>query len=34
MSVTTTAHLNFRGAARDALDFYPSVFGGRVVASA
>ncbi|MDP9868768.1 MULTISPECIES: VOC family protein [Streptosporangium] len=31
MSVTTTTHLNFRGAARDALDFYQSVFGGRAV---
>jgi PhnB protein len=29
MSVTTTTHLNFRGAAREALDFYRSVFGGR-----
>lgn len=28
MSVTTTAHLNFRGAAREALDFYHVVFGG------
>ncbi|MEY9968043.1 PhnB protein [Streptacidiphilus sp. MAP12-16] len=32
MSVTTTTHLNFRGAAREALDFYQSVFGGRAVA--
>ncbi|RJL35717.1 VOC family protein [Bailinhaonella thermotolerans] len=32
MSVTTTTHLNFRGAAREALDFYRSVFGGRAVA--
>ncbi|KRV50574.1 bleomycin resistance protein [Wenjunlia vitaminophila] len=32
MSVTTTTHLNFRGAAREALDFYQSVFGGRTVA--
>ncbi|MFI9276066.1 VOC family protein [Kitasatospora sp. NPDC052896] len=32
MSVTTTTHLNFRGAARGALDFYQSVFGGRTVA--
>ncbi|MCF2527228.1 VOC family protein [Yinghuangia soli] len=32
MSVTTTTHLNFRGVAREALDFYQSVFGGRVVA--
>lgn len=29
MSVTTTTHLNFRGAAREALGFYQSVFGGR-----
>lgn len=32
MSVTTTTHLNFRGDARAALDFYHSVFGGRVTA--
>jgi PhnB protein len=32
MSVITTTHLNFRGTAREALDFYQSVFGGRVVA--
>lgn len=32
MSVTTTTHLNFRGSAREALDFYQSVFGGRAVA--
>ena len=31
MSVTTTTHLNFRGDAREALDFYRSVFGGRTV---
>jgi PhnB protein len=31
MSVTTTTHLNFRGTARAALDFYRSVFGGRTV---
>ncbi|ONK12132.1 VOC family protein [Streptomyces sp. MP131-18] len=31
MSVTTTTHLNFRGTAREALDFYQSVFGGRTV---
>jgi PhnB protein len=30
MSITTTTHLNFRGAARAALDFYQSVFGGQV----
>lgn len=28
MSVTTTTHLNFRGEARAALEFYQSVFGG------
>ncbi len=28
MSVTTTTHLNFRGDARTALEFYRSVFGG------
>ncbi|TQS25009.1 VOC family protein [Microbispora sp. KK1-11] len=32
MSITTTTHLNFRGDARAALDFYHSVFGGSVVA--
>ena len=32
MSVTTTTHLNFRGQAREALDFYASVFGGEVQA--
>ncbi|WP_354637465.1 VOC family protein [Kitasatospora camelliae] len=31
MAVTTTTHLNFRGAAREALAFYQSVFGGRTV---
>ncbi|GAC68313.1 VOC family protein [Gordonia soli] len=31
MSITTTVHLNFRGDARAALDFYRSVFGGEVV---
>ncbi|MCQ2000578.1 VOC family protein [Arthrobacter zhaoxinii] len=31
MSVTTTPHLNFRGDARDALEFYHSVFGGSLV---
>jgi len=30
--ITTTTHLNFRGDARAALDFYHSVFGGDVVA--
>jgi PhnB protein len=28
MSITATTHLNFRGTARTALDFYRSVFGG------
>ena len=28
MSVTATPHVNFRGEARDALEFYRSVFGG------
>ncbi|MEU7983446.1 VOC family protein [Streptosporangium canum] len=32
MPVTTTTHLNFRGDARQALDFYQSVFGGHTVA--
>jgi PhnB protein len=31
MSIQTTTHLNFRGDARAALDFYGSVFGGHVV---
>lgn len=30
MTITTTAHLNFRGDARAALEFYRSVFGGQV----
>uniref|UniRef100_A0AAU3GTA2 VOC family protein n=1 Tax=Streptomyces sp. NBC_01401 TaxID=2903854 RepID=A0AAU3GTA2_9ACTN len=30
MSITTTPHLNFRGQARAALEFYRSVFGGEV----
>jgi PhnB protein len=30
MSITTTTHLNFRGEARAALEFYRSVFGGQV----
>ena len=28
MAITTTAHANFRGQAREALTFYQSVFGG------
>ncbi|MFH8528553.1 VOC family protein [Streptomyces tendae] len=30
MSIKTTPHLNFRGQARAALEFYRSVFGGEV----
>ena len=30
MTLTTTTHLNFRGDARTALEFYQSVFGGQV----
>ncbi|MBB6550848.1 VOC family protein [Nonomuraea rubra] len=32
MSVKSTTHLNFRGDARAALEFYQSVFGGHVAA--
>ncbi|GAA2043818.1 VOC family protein [Catenulispora yoronensis] len=31
MTVHTTAHLNFHGEAREALEFYQSVFGGEVM---
>ncbi|MEV6630314.1 VOC family protein [Actinoplanes sp. NPDC051470] len=31
MSITTTTHLNFRGNAREALEFYQSVFGGQIM---
>lgn len=31
MSIQTTTHLNFRGDAAQALDFYRSVFGGHTV---
>ncbi|MFF5234936.1 VOC family protein [Dactylosporangium sp. NPDC000521] len=31
MSITTTTHLNFRGEARQALEFYQSAFGGEIV---
>jgi PhnB protein len=31
MPVTAVAHLNFHGRAREALEFYGSVFGGEVV---
>ncbi|MFG6491483.1 VOC family protein [Microbacterium sp. P03] len=30
MSIATTTHLNFRGEARAALEFYQSVFGGEI----
>lgn len=30
MGITTTTHLNFRGDARRALEFYRSVFGGQI----
>lgn len=30
MSIATTTHLNFRGTARQALEFYAGVFGGEV----
>lgn len=30
MSVTAVTHLNFRGQARQALEFYQSVFGGQI----
>ena len=30
MSITVTTHLNFRGDAREALEFYRTVFGGRI----
>jgi PhnB protein len=33
MSIATTTHLNFKGDARAALDFYQSVFGGEVTIS-
>jgi PhnB protein len=32
MAIKTTTHLNFRGTARAALEFYQSVFGGALVA--
>jgi len=31
MTIQTTTHLNFRGDARSALEFYQSVFGGHLV---
>jgi len=30
MTIQTTPHLNFRGSAREALDFYRSAFGGEL----
>jgi len=33
MTIQTTTHLNFRGDARAALEFYRSVFGGDIVIS-
>ncbi|MFI1192431.1 VOC family protein [Micromonospora sp. NPDC020750] len=30
MGIITTTHLNFRGDAREALEFYQSVFGGQI----
>ena len=32
MTIATTPHLNFRGTARAALEFYQTVFGGQLVA--
>ncbi|WP_433087227.1 VOC family protein [Dactylosporangium sp. CA-052675] len=34
MTITTTPHLNFRGDARAALEFYQSVFGGHLTVAA
>ncbi|MCY1143866.1 VOC family protein [Actinoplanes sp. Pm04-4] len=34
MAITTNTHLNFRGDARQALEFYQSVFGGHLTAVA
>lgn len=34
MTIQTTTHLNFRGTARQALEFYRTVFGGRITAAA
>jgi PhnB protein len=31
MGITSTAHLNFRGDARQALEFYHSIFGGQLM---
>ncbi|RZT84742.1 PhnB protein [Pseudonocardia sediminis] len=32
MAITNTLHINFRGDAREALEFYHSVFGGDIIA--
>ncbi|RYV52611.1 VOC family protein [Pengzhenrongella frigida] len=34
MSIKTTTHLNFRGTARQALEFYQSIFGGQIISAA
>jgi PhnB protein len=34
MTLTTTTHLNFRGTARQALEFYATVFGGEATLTA
>ncbi|MGV8979493.1 MAG: VOC family protein [Cellulomonas sp.] len=34
MSIKTTTHLNFRGTARQALEFYQTVFGGQITSAA
>lgn len=33
MSITTTTHLNFRGTASQALEFYQSIFGGSITSA-
>lgn len=33
MTLSTTTHFNFRGTARQALEFYRSVFGGEITAA-
>ena len=33
MNIQTTTHLNFRGTARQALEFYRTVFGGQLTAA-
>lgn len=34
MTIKTTTHLNFRGTARQALEFYQTVFGGQIISAA